>query len=161
MSHIALSLIFLETVVHHREFLRLSCDQRLGMDRTRPNCYIERIITPALIFKQLKWAGCDLMYFYISVVHLILEYACPLPSVAHRINSCAVWRAVVRQESRHVHHILWWQQWQLQDPYNHFWRRHTDGEKTSADWEIFQETCSSQQLTSSLSTPRSAWQWHC
>ena len=48
------------------------------MDRTRPSCYVESIITPAF-FEAAEATGCaagDLMYFFISVVRPVMEYAC-------------------------------------------------------------------------------------
>ena len=50
------------------------CVQQLEMDRTRPSCYVESIITPALF--EAAEASRMCRGWSISVVRPILEYAC-------------------------------------------------------------------------------------
>ena len=76
------------------------CVQQLEMDRTRQSCYVESIITPALL-KQLKRAGCAEGDLYLLCARYWNMRAC----VAHwiRLGVLETWVLVSRRlETRYV-----------------------------------------------------------
>jgi len=66
------------------------------------------------------------------------------------LSNSRFWIARVGAEARHPHHLSWRQ---LRNLLDCRWHWHTGWKKRSADGEIFQETCSRQQLRTAQPTP--------
>jgi len=99
------------------------------MDRTRSRRHDESIITYALL--EAVEASRVCRGWSSVLLHTCSATNIYMSSVAHRINSCAVRRTWVAAEARHAHHILRRQHRRLQDPYNHCWHRHAEGQRRS------------------------------